>query len=206
MSQCHAAHSNKCAVRCHADSCTAPCGSSPAHRQARCSATRYAFARLDRSGVAGKDQIPSRIDRKVVTECTATVIASYWGKVTAQAWLDAGCHVDHPTECEACCVDHFGNVMDDCECEGWMANCMREANARTQATVRCPAGGSCLVFEAGAQSLRRRCSKFAAHDTLIHERQGSMWVDTGGKLGVCGAAVLACALARCRALARWQLP
>lgn len=86
--------------------------------------------------LAEKDEIPSRIDRQVVKTCTATVIASYWGKVTAEAWLDRDCQVTAPVECSACCVDASGAVMADCNCTEWTAECNAAASARTAATAQ----------------------------------------------------------------------
>ena len=85
---------------------------------------------------AEKDRIPSQIDRRVVKECVSTVIASYWGKVMAKAWMDNDCTNTQPVECETCCVDEWGDAIEGCDCDVWTANCHEAVSARTGAVAK----------------------------------------------------------------------
>lgn len=82
---------------------------------------------------AEDDQYPSRIDRTIVKKCTSTVIASFWGRATAQAWLDSDCTNDESAECAQCCVDDDGHIIEGCDCAQWTADCQAAVTSRTQA-------------------------------------------------------------------------
>ena len=84
---------------------------------------------------AAMDQAPENIDRTKVKQCVSTVIASYWGRVMAKAWMDSSCTNTQPLQCKICCVDEFGNALAGCDCATWQSKCKKAVSARTQAVA-----------------------------------------------------------------------
>ena len=76
------------------------------------------------------------IDRVTVKNCTGNIVASYWGKLMAEVWLEGDCANTNAAECLSCCVDKDGAEIPDCDCAAWKEQCNKEVSSRTQATAQ----------------------------------------------------------------------
>ena len=63
------------------------------------------------------------VSREKVKSCISTVIFDYWGTAAAKAWYDGNCTPNTKIECKTCCVDHYGEAIEDCDCTDWYAYC-----------------------------------------------------------------------------------